>query len=98
MYSNFGEGKDPKKDISYARKKIKQNSEGGTVKLAYNKNMKNYHYLQKTYGIQSMPFKMGGTKHTYRETMLNQNKGHMVYIVKFPNEQKSQLHKPVKAK
>lgn len=77
MYNGFGTLNN-KEDISAPRNKIKKKSEGGVVKLSYNKNTKNYHFLQKAYGIQAMPFKSGNTKHTYRETMLKQNKGHMV--------------------
>ena len=78
--------------------KIKKQQEGGVVKLSYNKNTKNYHYLQKAYGIQAMPFKNANTKHTYRETMLKQNKGHMVYGLNFPKEHSVSVQKPVKAK
>ena len=97
MYNGFNKISDSKSDISYPRKKIKKHNEAGTVKLSYNKNVKNYHYLQKAYGIQAMPFKSADTKHTHRETMLQQNKGHMVYVVNFPDQHISSTQKPVKA-
>lgn len=97
MSNGFQTVSNSKSDISYPRKKIKREQERGVVKLSYNKN-KNYHYLQKAYGIQSMPFKNGNTKHTYRETMLKQNKGHMVYGLNFPKDSSVNVHHPVKVK
>ncbi|CAI2359154.1 unnamed protein product [Moneuplotes crassus] len=79
MHSCLDSNSDAKSAIAYPRMMIKKHQEAGTVKLSYSKNPKNYHFLQKAYGIQSMPFKSSETKHTYRETMLKQNKGHLVY-------------------
>ena len=71
-----------------AYKLNKKKSEAGTFKISKASKNKNYHYLKKAYGSQNMPeslTKRTVPKDAHRELMLKQNRGHMNYIVCFPD-------------
>ena len=93
MYNGSELQSDSRSDISYVRKKNKRYNESGRIKFSQNsknKSTKNYHFLQKAYGFNSTPYKNPVASSTHRETMLTQNKGHLNYVVCFPDDVSSQ--------
>lgn len=76
-------------EADQAFKKNQRKSQSGSFKLNKGNKNKNYHYLKKAYGFYSMgdlaSKRCVPPKNAHRQTLLKQNKGHMNYIVSFPD-------------